>query len=115
MSSENKRISNSAEFRHLCDEYRASKRFVEFTTRKDLMLHEDKSMEEEVLDRKKLIFNFECCLSLLDENHNKILKNEINKEPSLWYVGTISRSTFYRTRQAAIEIFLNHYHRLAIL
>ena len=99
------------EFRKVTETYRAAKRFLEFTATPKRTLREN-ALEEEIGHRKKNVFNFECSLALLDADYHKILSNEIKQEKALWYVGTISRSTYYRNRQKAIEIFLNTYHRL---
>ena len=109
------RITNNNEFKDVYESYKQSKRFIEFANKEKGVFHDSAVMTEEVAVRKKLIFNFECSMALLDDDYRDILQKEINNEDSLWYVGVISRSTFYRNRQKAIEIFLHNFHRLETL
>ena len=99
------------EVKQIIELYKESKRFIAYTDdqNKDVL---EVVPKKEIDERRKIIFNVECSIALLEEQLAMLFRNDINNDDGLWYVGMMSRSTYYRHRLKANEIFLRNYKRL---
>ena len=101
--------------KHIIELYKESKRFIAYTENGIDVLHDEDNLEKITKEHKKIIFNVECSIALLDEKLRNLFLNDIANTDNYWYIGVMSRSTYYRHREKAGEIFLKNYRRLETL
>ncbi|MDY4787790.1 MAG: hypothetical protein SO253_00560 [Bacilli bacterium] len=92
--------------------YKECKRFIAYTEHGINILHDSTNLSNEIGVRKKYVFNFECSLALLDDKLRDIFQKDLDSEDTYWYIGTMSRSTYYRHREKACEQFMKNFKRL---